>query len=73
MVVASFSGQAVKPGECHAMHCDITGTQFVAVMGILVDGLPSGSGNVASGQQSDHLLMVAAFNGWQAARGQVLS
>ncbi|CAL8464644.1 g4179 [Coccomyxa elongata] len=30
----------------------------------------SGSGNVASGQQSDHLLMVAAFDGWQAAKGQ---
>jgi HrpA-like RNA helicase len=31
----------------------------------------AGSGNVASGQQSDHLLMVAAFNGWQDALAQV--
>ena len=31
----------------------------------------AGSGNVASGQQSDHLLMVAAFDGWTAATAQV--
>lgn len=29
------------------------------------------SGNVASGQQSDHLLMVVAFDGWEAAKAQV--
>lgn len=26
--------------------------------------LPAGSGNIASGQQSDHLLLVAAISGW---------
>lgn len=31
----------------------------------------AGSGNIASGQQSDHLLMAAAYNGWQAAKQKV--
>lgn len=29
-----------------------------------------GSGSIAAGQQSDHLLMVAAVDGWLAARRQ---
>ena len=35
--------------------------------------MAAGSGTIASGQQSDHLLMVAAFNGWQAAKVKVHS
>ena len=31
----------------------------------------AGSGNIASGQQSDHLLMAAAYNGWLAAKLKV--
>ena len=33
----------------------------------------AGSGNIASGQQSDHLLMAAAYNGWLAAKLKVCS
>ena len=31
-----------------------------------------GSGTLAAGQQSDHLVMAAALAGWQAARAEVL-
>lgn len=31
----------------------------------------AGSGYISSGQQSDHLLMVAAFNAWEEAKAQV--
>lgn len=35
------------------------------------DCVSAGSGNIASGQQSDHLLMAAAYNGWLAAKQKV--
>ena len=31
----------------------------------------AGSGFISSGQQSDHLLMVAAYNAWEDAKAQV--
>ena len=35
------------------------------------DNHAAGSGNIAAGQQSDHLLMAAAYNGWAAAKAKV--
>ena len=37
----------------------------------IVGCVSAGSGNIASGQQSDHLLMAAAYNGWLAAKHKV--
>ena len=31
----------------------------------------AGSGFISSGQQSDHLLLVAAYNAWEDAKAQV--
>ena len=33
--------------------------------------LLAGSGNIASGQQSDHLLMAAAYDAWATAKHKV--
>ena len=40
---------------------------------MLTVAVQTGSGNVASGQQSDHLLMAAAYKGWSEATAKVCS
>lgn len=72
--------RALPSSLVSAMHCNAAIVETFTLNekawggnGHVFYGVLSGSGNVASGQQSDHLLMVAAFDGWQAAKGQVLS
>lgn len=56
--------------------CECYNANLLCSQGIFLipTGLPcllTGSGNIASGQQSDHLLMAAAYDAWATAKHKV--